>query len=89
MSGETTVTLGGTAASKSGSITNIDFSAIEELDPSVADGYKLVYDRECPLELRIQQTVESAQEIGTLEAIKVKILVLVSFTMCCYAMLGS
>ena len=46
------------------------------MDPSVADGYRIIYDREAPLELRLQETVDGPQEVGTLEAIKVKILVL-------------
>lgn len=75
----TTVTLGKAGGNgKSLGIGNMDFSSIEELDPSVADGHKIIYDRECPFELRIQNTADSAQEVGTLEAIKVKILVLVS-----------
>ena len=53
-----------------------DFNAIDEMDPSLADGHRLVYDREVPFELRIQDNDTGPQEVGTLEAIKVKILVL-------------
>ena len=75
----TSVTLGKSGNnSKPVGIESMDFSSIEELDPSVADGHKIIYDRECPFELRIQNNADSAQEVGTLEAIKVKILVLVS-----------
>ena len=31
-----------------------DFSAIEEQDPSVADGHRVLYDREVPVEIRDQ-----------------------------------
>jgi hypothetical protein len=31
-----------------------DFSQINEMDPSMMDGHKIVYDREVPFELRIQ-----------------------------------
>lgn len=31
-----------------------DFSAIEEMDPSLAEGHIVSYDREAPFELRIQ-----------------------------------
>ena len=31
-----------------------DYSQIEELDPSLADGHRIIYDREVPFELRIQ-----------------------------------
>ena len=64
-----------------------DFSAIDEMDPSlgtrfptytdVAEGHRSVYDREVPFELRIQDASAGPQEVGTLEAIKVKILLLV------------
>ena len=36
----------------------------------------MLYDRECPFELRMMETSDESPEIGTLEAIKVKILVL-------------
>ena len=42
----------------------------------LADGHRIVYDREVPFELRIQDSNTGPQEVGTLEAIKVKILVL-------------
>jgi len=47
-------------------------TSIDDLDPSLADGFRLVYDRECPLEIRVQ---ESSQQVGTLEAVRVKVLV--------------
>ena len=53
-----------------------DFHAIDEMDPSLADGHRILYDREVPFELRIQDSDTGPQEVGTLEAIKVKILVL-------------
>lgn len=56
-------------------IQNIDFSSIEEMDPSLADGYHTVYDREVPLEIRNQQGNEEVKQ-GTLESIKVKMLLL-------------
>jgi len=31
-----------------------DFSAIDEMDPSLAEGHMVAYDREAPFELRIQ-----------------------------------
>ncbi len=69
-------------------LNQFDFQAIEEMDPSlgkffmnheltiiIADGHKLVYDREVPFELRIQDQEGGPQEVGTLEAVRVKVLV--------------
>jgi hypothetical protein len=55
-------------------LNSFDFSAIEEMDPSLADGHKVLYDREVPFELRIQDSKSGPQEVGTLEAIRVKVL---------------
>lgn len=47
-----------------------------------ADGMKVLYDREVPFEIRNQTVPSDAlNEAGTLEAIKVKILIMV----CCFA----
>merc|ERR1719491_231389 len=53
-----------------------DFTAIEEMDPSLAEGHRVVYDREVPFELRVQDAATGPQEVGTLEAIRCKILAL-------------
>jgi hypothetical protein len=45
----------------------------------LAEGHSVLYDREAPFELRIQDPNNGPQEVGTLEAIRVKILVLVSY----------
>ena len=55
-------------------LNSFDFTHIDELDPSLTDGFKLIYDREVPFELRIQENNEVPQEVGTLEAIRVKLL---------------
>lgn len=57
-------------------IQSFDFSAIEEMDPSLGEGHHVAYDREVPFELRIQESGTGPQEVGTLEAIKVKVLIL-------------
>jgi hypothetical protein len=57
------------------SLTQFDTSAIDAMDPSVKGGWRVVYDRECPFELRYQETQNSPQEVGTIEAVKVKVLV--------------
>ena len=45
---------------------------------TLAEGHVVAYDREAPFELRIQDPNSGPQEVGTLEAIRVKILQLVS-----------
>lgn len=48
--------------------------SLAALDPSLGDDYRPVFDREVPIERRLQ-TDESVEEIGTLEALRVKVLV--------------
>ena len=57
-------------------MNSMDFRTIEQMDPSVSDGFAVIYDREVPFELRLQESNDGPQEVGTLEAIKVKILIL-------------
>ncbi|OMJ90010.1 hypothetical protein SteCoe_7687 [Stentor coeruleus] len=57
-------------------LNSFDFSAIEDMDPSLSEGHHVSYDREVPLELRIQDSNSGPQEVGTLESIKTKLLVL-------------
>ena len=45
---------------------------------NLAEGHVVSYDREAPFELRIQDPNSGPQEVGTLEAIRVKVLNLVS-----------
>ena len=54
---------------------NFDFTSIEEQDPSLAEGHRLVYDREVPFELRLEETT-GPQEIASFEAIRAKILII-------------
>lgn len=54
---------------------SFDFSAIEELDPSLSEGHRLAYDREVPFELRLEDT-NGPQEVASFEAIRAKILII-------------
>jgi hypothetical protein len=64
------------SAHKEQSVLNaFDFSQINEMDPSMVDGHRIYYDREVPFELRIQDENSTPQEVGTLEAIRAKVLV--------------
>lgn len=49
-----------------------DFNAIQQADPSISDGSRIVYDREVPCELRALRGAESSA--GTLEHMKIKVL---------------
>ena len=46
----------------------------EDVDPSLVDGYYVFYEREVPFELRVSEAADMPQEVGALEAIRVKIL---------------
>lgn len=51
-------------------LTHFDFSAIDEMDPALADPHAtIVYDREVPVELR----AHGGGQVGQLEAIHVKV----------------
>jgi hypothetical protein len=73
------------------SINDLDateFNPIDELDPSLSQGYRVIYDREVlttlptnslfdlsqvPMEIRHHYTGEQSISTGTLEAIKIKV----------------
>ena len=57
-------------------LSAFDFSTIDDMDPSLSGGHRVIYEREVPFELRVQQAAEAPQEAGTLEAVKVKLLLL-------------
>ncbi|CRG97554.1 conserved Plasmodium protein, unknown function [Plasmodium gallinaceum] len=57
-------------------LCQFDFSSFQELDPSLNGGYTLCYHKEVPFEIRIQELENGPQEMGSLEIITVKILVL-------------
>ena len=46
----------------------------EQMDPSLVNGYYIFYEREVPFELRVSEAADMPQEVGALEAIRVKIL---------------
>lgn len=58
-----------------GGVNIFDFSLIEEMDPSLSDGYRVLYDREVPLEICHQHNNESIRN-GTVETLKIKLLIL-------------
>ena len=52
----------------------MDAAGLEDPDPSLAHGHRVFFEREVPFELRAAEGVEEPQEVGSLEAIKVKVL---------------
>lgn len=58
-----------------GAVNVFDFSSLEELDPSLTDGYRVLYDREVPLEIRHQNSDQVTRQ-GSVETLKVKLLIL-------------
>uniref|UniRef100_A0A7S1KQ64 Spindle assembly abnormal protein 6 N-terminal domain-containing protein n=1 Tax=Percolomonas cosmopolitus TaxID=63605 RepID=A0A7S1KQ64_9EUKA len=64
-------------------LSTLDFKTIDEMDPSLAEGHRIVFSKEIPVELRNSIVAgqgngnQDADEIGSLEALRVKILQLV------------
>lgn len=54
---------------------HLDISHLEDLDPSISDGYRIIYDREVPVECRTRTGTEDARQ-GVLESVKIKMLML-------------
>lgn len=52
-----------------------DLPDLSDLDPSTHGGYKTIFFRDVPLELRLQTTDAAPAEAGTLEAISCKVLI--------------
>jgi hypothetical protein len=55
-------------------IGNLDFSQIEELDPSLSEGHRMNYERQVPFELRLEDT-NGPQDSANFEVIGAKILI--------------
>ena len=55
-------------------LANFDFSEIDAKDPSLSEGHKLIYNREVPFELRLEDN-DGPQEVASFEAIRCKILI--------------
>ena len=68
--------LGAAAATPMQELGAFDFSSIDDMDPSLSGGHRVMYEREVPFELRVQQMADGPQEVGTLEAVRVKVLLL-------------
>lgn len=47
----------------------------DETDPSLASNFRLAFAMDAPFELRTQDSAEGPQQVGTLEALSVKVLV--------------
>ena len=54
-------------------LSNFDFSEIDAKDPSLSEGHKLLYNREVPFELRLEDT-DGPQEVASFESIRCKVL---------------
>ena len=57
-------------------LSNINYTDIEDNDPSLAEGHTLVFDREVPFELRLGDDTNGPQEVASFESIRAKILLL-------------
>lgn len=50
-------------------------SDMEDFDPSTEGGFRVVHDLEVPIEVRLTELHDMPQDIGSLEAIRVKVMV--------------
>ncbi|VWU50960.1 SAS6-like protein, putative [Hepatocystis sp. ex Piliocolobus tephrosceles] len=57
-------------------LCHFDFSSLEELNPSLVDGYYIYYSKEVPCEIRKQTSEHFSQEVGVFETLNVQIFVL-------------
>ena len=55
-------------------LANFDFSEIDAKDPSLSEWHKLIYNKEVPFELRLEDN-DGPQEVASFEAIRCKILI--------------
>jgi len=55
-------------------LANFDFTEIDEKDPSLGEGHKMIYDREVPFELKSEEN-NGPQEVASFEALRCKILI--------------
>lgn len=55
-------------------LSSLDFSSIDDLDPSLADGSKSVFDREVPIEVRSESNGNMDLFAPMMESIRVRIL---------------
>lgn len=44
-------------------LTYIEEAGVADLDPSLSGGYKVIYEKECPFELRMMATSEGPQQV--------------------------
>lgn len=51
-----------------------DLRLVDEMDPSLADGHTLIYDREVPVELRTADAKTSVHDVGSSENLRIKLL---------------
>jgi hypothetical protein len=54
-------------------ITQPDLSSIESKDPSLSDGFKIAYNKEVPLDIKLQ-TSEGEKDFASFEPLKCKVL---------------
>jgi len=55
-------------------LANFDYTPIEDKDPSLSEGHKMLYDREVPFELRLEDS-NGPQEVASFETLRSKILI--------------
>lgn len=54
-------------------ITQPDLSSIESKDPSLSDGFQIIYNEEVPLDVKLQ-TTEDEKDLASFEPLRIKLL---------------
>jgi len=57
-------------------LSTLDINSFDEMDPSLSEGHRPLFDKEVPFELRIPQSANNSADLGTIENIRVKVLLL-------------
>ncbi|EGR29241.1 hypothetical protein IMG5_160400 [Ichthyophthirius multifiliis] len=57
-------------------LNSFDFATIDEMDPSLADGHRVVYDREIPFHIRFQKQDVETEDLPNLEPLRTRVFIL-------------
>ncbi len=65
-------------------LSTLELKHIDETDPSLTDGHKIIFDKEIPVAVRADGQSEQTQDLGAVEVLRVKVLTKVCFSLYCF-----